>query len=127
MSVCYRTAVRLLDLPLDQLIEGSDVGGLLDLPSSLVVLKPRPETRRINFVVGAVLAQERCWSGSPQIHEGSISLRLLPSRFVLPLRLCLGALEGGDLRLELVVELLQRHLFTNDVLTVESRLLPVAI
>ena len=37
--------------------------------------------------------------------------------------LCLGALEGSDLSLELVIELLQHLLFANGVLAVESRLL----
>jgi len=57
--------LRLLDPPLDQLVEGSNVGELLDLPSSLVVLNPCPEMRKIHFIVGAFFAQERRRSGPP--------------------------------------------------------------
>ena len=40
------------------------------------MLNPCLETRRINFVVRAVFAQERLWSGLPQIRDGPIDLRL---------------------------------------------------
>ena len=73
------------------------------------------------------LTQERCQFGPPQIRDRFISPHLSPSGFVLQLHLSLHALEGGDLSLELVVELLQRLLFMNSVLTVESCLLPIAI
>ena len=53
----------LLDPPLDQLVEGSDVGELFNLSPKLVMLNPRPEMRRISFVVEAIFAQERNWSG----------------------------------------------------------------
>jgi len=49
------------------------------------------------------------------------------SGFVFRLCLHLSSLDGGDLRLELVVELLQHLLLAGDILAVESRLLLVAI
>ena len=44
-----------------------------------------------------------------------------------PIAFAPGYFGGGDLSLELVVELLQRLLFANGVLAVESRLFSVAI
>jgi len=40
-----------LGQPLDQLVEGLDVGELLDLPLSLVMRNSRLKMRRISFVV----------------------------------------------------------------------------
>ena len=43
------------------------------------------------------------------------------------LRRCLIILEGNNLGLEFVVELLQYLPFTNDILAIENRLLPITI
>ena len=85
----------LLDPPLDQFVEGSDVRELFDLPPNLVLLNPCPETRRISFVVGAIFAQERRRSTPPQIRDRLNDLCLPPLGFVLRLYLHLSALEGG--------------------------------
>ena len=116
--------LHLLDLPLDQFVEGSDVRKLLDLSPSLAALNFRLVMRLVNFVVGVIFAQERCWFGSPKIRDGPIALRLPNSRFVHRLRMLLGPLESDDLYLELAVELLQRLMFMHDVLAIESCLLP---
>ena len=86
--------LSLLNLSLDQLVKGSDVGGLLNLLSSLVVLNPYSEIRRISFVVGVVFAHGKRQSGPPQIRDGFIDPCLPPFVFVLWLHLLLGALEG---------------------------------
>jgi len=46
-----------LDASLDQLVEGLDIGKLLDPPSSLVVLNSHSGTKRIDLIVGAVFVQ----------------------------------------------------------------------
>jgi len=51
--------LRLLDLHLDQLVEGSDVGKLLNLPPSLAMLNSHSKRRGINFVIKTVFAQEK--------------------------------------------------------------------
>jgi len=111
---------------LDQFVEGSDIGELFDPSPSLVSLNFCLVARRVSLVVGVIFAQERYWSGPP-LCDGHIALCLSHFGFVLQLRLRLGALEGDDLSLELVVELLQHLMFMIDVLTVESCLLPMAI
>jgi len=62
-----------------------------------------------------------------QFFEDSDVGRFFDSRFIFRLRRCLGVLEVSDLRLELLIELPQRLLFTNVILTVKSSLLPIAI
>jgi len=99
--------LRFLDPPLDQLVEGSDVGKLLDSPPSLALLSSSSEMRRISFIVGTVFKQKRSQSGPPQVHDGPIDSGLSNSRFILCLYLHLGSLQGGDLPLEFVIELLQ--------------------
>ena len=84
-------------------------------------------TRQVIFVVEAVFARERRWSGPPQIRDGPNALRLYNSKFVQRLCLLLGPLEGGDLCLGLVVELIQHFMFMKDVLAIESCLLLIAI
>jgi len=64
---------------------------------------------------------------APHICNGPIALHFSHFRFALRLRLRLSALEGGDLSLELVIEFLQCLLFKNDVLMIESHLLPIVI
>ena len=91
------------------------------------MLNPDLETRRISFVVKTIFAKERRRSGLPQICSGPINLGLPPFEFVLQLCLHLDALEGGDLNLELVVELLQRLLFAKDVRVIETCLLLITI
>ena len=103
----------LLDPSLDQLVEGSDVKELIDLPPSLIMLNPCTKIRRIRFVIGVIFAQERRRSRPPQIRDGLNDLHLSAFEFFLWLRLCLGALEGGDMSLELAIEFLQ-HLLLAD-------------
>ena len=66
-------------------------------------------------------------SGPPHVHVGPVDPSLPNSKFVLQLRLHLGSLEGGDLCMELVVELFQCLLLAVDVLAVESCLLSIVI
>ena len=54
------------------------------------------------------------------------STRVSNFRLILQLRLPLGSLMGGELRLKLIVVLFQ-CLLTSNVIAVESGLLPVAI
>ena len=88
------------------------------------MLNSRSETRGISFVVRAVFVQKRSRSGLLQVRDGHVDSGLSNSRFVLQQ---VGFLEDGDLRLVLVVELLQRLQLAGGVLKVKSRLLPVAI
>ena len=118
---------RFLDLLLDQLIEGSNVRELLDPPLSLAILSSRSKIRRINFTVRTIFTHERSRSGPPQVRDGLVDSTISNSRFVLKLRLHLGSLEGGDLHLELIIELLQHLLLTGGFLAVESCLLLVTI
>jgi len=117
--------LRLLNTPLDQFIESSDVGELFDLSPSLTALNFCLVKRRVCFVVGVIFVQWRCWSKPPQIRDGLIALCLPNSRFIH--QLWLSALEGDDLSLELVIELPQLLLFMNGVLVIESHLLSIAI
>ena len=92
----------LLNPSLDQLIKGSDVGRLFDYSLSLAVISFCLKTRRIGLV--AVIFVE--WghrSGPPQICDGPIDPSLSNSSLAFRLRLLLGSLKSGDLRLELVI------------------------
>ena len=117
--------LRLLDSPMDQFVEGSEIAELFDLSLSLAALNSCLVTRQDCFVVNVVFVHGRCWSGLPRILDGPIVLRLYNSRLVH--RLCLNALEGDDLSLELVVKLPQHLMFINDIFAVESRLLSITI
>jgi len=97
----------LLDSSLDQLIEGSDVGGFFDSPPRLVMICFCLETRRVSLIVGVVFVQGEHYFGPPQICDGPIALSLLDSWFALQLCLHVGVLEGGDLLLEFVIVMLQ--------------------
>ena len=59
VSISYEIIASPPKSALDQLIEGSDVRKLLDLPPSFIVLNPYLEKRRISFIVGVIFAQER--------------------------------------------------------------------
>ena len=83
--------------------------------------------RQISFIIGTVYAQERSQSGLPQVHDGPVDLSLSNPEFIFRLLLHLSFLEGDNLCLVLVVELLQRLLLVGGALAVESRLLPVTI
>ena len=81
------TAASPPGLPLDQFVTGSDVKKLFDPSPSLVARNSCLVTRRVNFIVGAILVQERRWSGLPHIRDGPIALRFPNSKFVYRLRL----------------------------------------
>ena len=83
------------------------------------------ETRLISFVVKIVFTQKRRRSGPLQVRGGPVDPSLPIFEFVLQLRLRLGSLKGDNLCLELVTELLQCLLLSGDIITVESRLLPI--
>jgi len=128
-SDLFRSALELqfslLDPSLDQLVKISDVGRFFDASPSLVMISFYSEMRRIDLVVGVIFVQEGRWSGPPQICDGPTGPSLSDFRLAFQLCLLMGSLEGGDLRLELIVD--QRLLFTSGVLMVESGLLPIAI
>jgi len=114
--------LRLLDPPLDQFVEGSDVGELFNLPPSLTMQNSCLVIRRVSFVVRVVFAQGDVGLGRLRV------MGLSPCVFRFsgsPLHLHLGTLECDNLSLELVIELLQCLLFTDSVITVESHLLPI--
>ena len=63
----------------------------------------------------------------PRIYDEPINPSLSDSRLAFRLCLLMGSLEGDNLRLELVVELLQQFLLMGGSLAVDGRLLPVVI
>ena len=70
---------------------------------------------------------ERSQSRPPQVRGGPADSSLSGLRFILWLHLDLGSLEGGNLRLELVVVLFQQLLLSGGIIVVKSHLLSVAI
>ena len=71
-----------LDLPLHQLVKGSDVRELLDPSSDLAVLNSCSKIRRINLIVRVISSYGRSRSGSPQVCNGPVDSSLPNFRFV---------------------------------------------
>jgi len=62
-----------------------------------------------------------------QLVEGPDVGKFSSFRLAFRLHRCRGVMEGSDLDVELVVELPQRLLFMDGIITVESRLLSITI
>jgi len=66
----------LLDSPMDQLIEGSDIRRLVVSPPARVIGNFCLETERVGSFVGVVFMQERCQIGPLQTWDGPTGLDL---------------------------------------------------
>ena len=115
----------LLDPSLDQLVEGSDVGRFFDFEFGSDKLLFGNEANRHH-------CQSSIHGGGhlfelPQFCDGLIGPSVSDIRLVFRLHLLLGSLEGGDMRMELVIELLQRLMLIGGSFAVEVHLLSVTI